>query len=367
MNPIIISCVLFLAFFGVVMIYSASYYSADLSYDDGFYYARKQLIGVILGIIALIICFNIDFNRLQKYGFIALIISIIILALVFIPWLGVTNYGATRWIGIFGLTIQPSELAKFAFVLFCAGYLAKNRDYVHKFKTLVPILLAGLMLCGLIILEPNLSITICVGLTMVFMLFIGGIRKKHLGYLSVPLLSALPILIISEPYRIKRLLAFLDPFSSAQNEGFQLVQSLYSLSAGGLFGVGLFNSRQKYLFLPFSESDFIYSIIGEELGLFGCLFIIIIFGILIIEGIRIAMRAQNRFGAYLASGIVFVIAIQVIINMAVVTGCIPPTGLPLPFISYGGTAILVFMSAIGILLNIDKQSREYKQKKWCIK
>ena len=357
LNKPIFFGVLFLSLFGVLMIYSASSYSANLTYGDSFFFARKQLVGIVIGLFFLFIIYKIDFNKYKKFYKLALLLSLIMLALVFVPFLSVSNYGATRWIGFGSVTIQPSELAKFGLVLFCAGYLAKNNRNMHKFSTLMPILFAGGLMCVLIMLEPNMSITMCVGATFIFMLFIGGAKIKHLLALGVPILSIIPILLL-EPYRLKRLTAFLDPWSNVQDEGFQLVQSLYSLGSGGAFGVGLFNSRQKFLFLPFSESDFIFSIIGEELGFVGCLAILLVYGVLIYYGFKVAKNAPNRFGSLLASGITFVIAIQVILNVAVVTGSVPPTGLPLPFMSAGGTSIVVFLSAIGVLLNINKQSNK---------
>ena len=268
LNKPIFFSVLFLSIFGVVMIYSASSYSAELTYGDSFFFARKQIVGIILGLISLFIIYNIDYKKFAKYYKWALIISLVLLALVFVPFLSVSNYGATRWIGFGSFTIQPSEIAKFGLVLFCAGYLSKKHSQMHKFRTLIPVLVAGGLMCVLIMLEPNMSITMCVGATFVFMLFMGGAKIKHLGLLAIPVLCIIPLLLM-EPYRLERLIAFLDPWSNAQDEGFQLVQSLYSLGSGGLFGVGLFESRQKYLFLPFAESDFIFSIIGEELGLVG--------------------------------------------------------------------------------------------------
>ena len=201
-----------------------------------------------------------------------------------------------------------------------------------------------------------MSITMCIGLTMIIMLIIGGISFKNFSILAVPAAMAVPALIFMEPYRIKRLMAFLDPWSSPRGEGFQLIQSLYSLGSGGLFGVGLFNSRQKYLFLPFCESDFIFSIIAEEMGYFGALGVLSVFAILIISLIKIGLSATNRFACLLVCGVATVIAVQVLINIAVVTGSIPPTGLPLPFISAGSTSLMVFMSAIGVCLNVRKES-----------
>ena len=221
----------------------------------------------------------------------------------------------------------------------------------------MPVLALGGFMCVLIMLEPNMSITMCVGITMLVMLFVGGAKFKHFAYLSLPVGALVPALIIAEPYRLKRLTAFLNPWANPKGEGYQLLQSLYSIGAGGIFGVGLFNSRQKYLFLPFSESDFIFSIIFEEIGLFGALFVIVLFAIIVVYGIKIAKHAKDRFGSLLASGIVTIIATQVLINIAVVSASIPPTGVPLPFISAGSTSLVVFMSAIGILLNISKQSK----------
>lgn len=356
-NIWLILCVALLVVIGFIFVYSASMYSAELNYGDKFYFLKKQIIGAVVGTLALILMANIDYNILNKYKIPIFIVSLVLLGLVFIPGLGVSNYGAQRWIKMPGFTIQPSEIAKFGFVIFSAGYLAKNSDVVGTFKGILPVLVAGGLTCALIILEPNMSITICVMLVMFLMLFVGGAKIKHFLILSVPVILAGVLLVIIEPYRMERLVAFINPWANPQGEGYQLIQSLYSLSAGGLFGVGLFNSRQKYLFLPFSESDFIFSIIGEELGFFGCLLIILIFAFLIYLGIKIAMQAPNRFGCFLATGIVSIIGTQVLINIAVVSGSIPPTGVPLPFISAGSTALVVFMASIGILLNIHKQSQ----------
>ncbi len=355
-NVWLILMVTLLVVIGCVFVYSASSYSAKLNYDNKYYFLTKQIIGALLGFIAMFFTGRIDYKFYGKHRTIILIVSLVLLSLVFIPGLGVANYGARRWIRMPGFTIQPSEIAKFGFVVFCAGYLAKNKDIIKSFCGILPILLVGAVVCLLIMLEPNMSITICVGLTMFLMLFIGGAKVKHFLILSVPVIALGILLIVIEPYRMERLVAFINPWKNPQGEGYQLIQSLYSLSNGGLFGVGLFNSRQKYLFLPFSESDFIFSIIGEETGFFGCVLIILMFTIIVFQGIKIARNAKDRFGVYLAGGITLVIATQVLINIAVVTGSIPPTGVPLPFISAGSTSLVVFMSAIGILLNIYKQA-----------
>ena len=354
---ILLVCTILLVGFGILMVYSASYYSAELTYGDPMFFAKKQIVGAVIGFVGLIVCSFINYNKLLKLKWPAIIISVVLLALVFIPGLGITNYGATRWINLGVTTMQPSEIAKFGFVIFASAYLAKNYNKVKKFTGILPVIIAGGVICFLIILEPNMSITICVALTMIVMLIIGGAKFKHFLLIGIAMVVLAVALVLMEPYRLKRLLAFLDPWSSAQDEGFQLVQSLYAVGSGGWFGVGLFNSRQKYLFLPFAESDFIFSIIAEEFGFVGCVLLCLVYLVIILRGLKIAKNATNRFGCYLATGVVTIIAIQLVMNIAVVTGSIPPTGLPLPFISAGSTSLLVFMSAIGVVLNVDRQSR----------
>lgn len=353
---LLVFCVLFLVGFGILMVYSASFYQAELTYSNKFFFMKKQIIGAFIGLAGMIAMYFVNYEKLKKLKWVSIVLSAVLLILVFIPHIGVRVYGAKRWINLGFFTLQPSEIAKFGFVLFAASSLAKANREVKSFKGILPTILAGCLMCLLIIMEPNMSITICVGVTMISMLFVGGASLKHFLLMLIPIVLLVPVLIIIEPYRLRRLIAFLDPFASAGSEGFQLVQSLYGISSGGLFGVGLFNSRQKYLFLPFSESDFIFSIIAEEFGLVGCFVIMAIFLVIVIRGMKISLNAPTRFGTYLASGIVSVIAVQMLVNIAVVSGSIPPTGVPLPFISAGSTSLVVFMSAIGILLNIDKQT-----------
>ena len=346
-----------LVIFGCIMVYSASMYSAQYHFGNSKFFLYKQIIGAVLGFFMMILFSFVDYHILKKFKWILYVFTIILLALVFIPGLGVESYGAKRWLNILGFSIQPSEIAKFTLVLFLAAYFCDHHENIKSFKTLIlPLLIAG-SLCVLVILEPSMSVTMCLALVTFFMLIVGGISKKHTILFSIPASLAVPALIITEPYRLKRLLAFINPWASPQGEGFQLIQSLYSLGNGGLFGVGLFSSRQKYLFLPFAESDFIFSIIGEEFGFFGVTILILTFMVLVYLLIKVALSAKDRFGALLASGVAFVIAIQTILNIAVVSGSIPPTGLPLPFISAGSTSLVVFMSAIGVVLNVNSQSK----------
>ena len=334
------------------MIYSASSYSANIKYGDSFYFVKKQLGGFLIGAIFFLVALNFDYHKFYKLRWWIIGISVLLLALVFVPGIGITSNGARRWVGVGGVTIQSSEIAKFGFVVFASCYMSKNFSKMKTFWGMMPVIISGGIICLLILLEPNLSVTLCVGMVLLCMLFVGGVTWKNFLVILVPALLLVPVLIIMEPYRLQRLTAFLNPWANPKEEGFQLIQSLYSLGSGGLFGVGLFNSRQKFLFLPFSESDFIFSIIGEELGYVGCVFVCLVYVALIYEGIKIAYNASDRLGAYLASGITALISAQLLINMAVVTGSIPPTGIPLPFISAGGTSLMVFMGAIGVLMNI---------------
>ena len=355
-----LAAVLLLAGWGVVCVYAACRYNAEVQYGDEFYFFKKQLIGFVLGTAAMAGVSFIPYERLKKIGIPALVVSLVLLALVFIPGVGRSNYGATRWIGIGPITIQPSELAKLGFVLFAAGYFAKDPARMRTLRGCLPVLGAGLGICVLIILEPNMSVTMCVGAIMIGMLFLAGASKKALAAVCVPVLLAVPALIIAEPYRLQRLSAFMDPWASPKEEGYQLIQSLYALSNGNLFGVGLFNSRQKYRFLPFAESDFILSVIAEETGFFGVLSMFALIAFIVWRGFRIAARCGNFYGFLLAGGITLAFAVQSALNALVVSGCIPPTGLPLPLVSAGNTSLIVTMAGMGIVYGISRHTPNAK-------
>ena len=338
--------------------YSASGYVAKTQYGDEWFFVKKQLIGFVGGIVAMLLCGRMNPHKIndKKIGWAALIIPIVLLLLVFVPGVGKTNYGATRWIGIGSFTIQPSELAKYGFVIFTASYMSKDMGRLRTFKGVLPVLIVGGVICLLIIIEPNMSVTMCVGLLILAMLFLGGMKIRHFLIIFIPALLAVPLLIIAEPYRLSRLSAFLDPWESPRGEGYQLIQSLYALGNGGWFGTGLFNSRQKYRFLPFAESDFILSIIGEELGIVGIIILFALSAFLVFKGIKVAAQADDFFSMLLASGITLVYGIQTVINALVVSGSIPPTGLPLPLISSGNTSLIITMASMGILYAISRQS-----------
>ena len=342
-----------LSLFGALMVYSASKYTAEITYGNKYYFLKKQLIGVGIGAAAMVFTANFNYLNLKKFRYPLLIISLVMLALVFTP-IGVENYGARRWIKFFGVTIQPSEIVKFAFVIYASAYFSNNPERALSFKGILPIIGVGGIICALIMLEPNMSITVCVGAVMLIMLFSAGVKFKHLFLIVTPLIILAPILIIIEPYRLKRLLAFINPWASPKGEGYQLLQSLYALGSGGLFGTGLFNSRQKYRFLPFAESDFILSVIGEESGFFGSAVLFIVIGFLVYRGVVAAAKCKSYFGTLLGIGIISVFAVQAGVNALVVTGSIPPTGLPLPLISSGNTSIIVFLSAFGALYNLSR-------------
>ena len=346
-------CVIGMTVFGCIMIYSASNYVGKIQYGDSFYFVNKQILGVIIGVLSMVCMAFFPYKRLIKLKIPLVVIAFTLLVLVFVPGVGVTNYGATRWIGFGAFTIQPSEIAKYAFVLFAAAHFAKNYKYSRTIRGVAPVLAVGVLFCVLIIAEPNMSITMCVGFLMLITVFLSGTNLKTFAFMLIPCIIAVPVLIILEPYRLQRLSAFIDPWASPRDEGYQLIQSLYALGNGGWFGVGLFNSTQKYRFLPFAESDFILSVMGEELGFFGLLIFFSVCLFIIWRGIAIARRCRDAFGYLLAAGITFVYGIQVIVNALVVSGTIPPTGLPLPLVSSGNTSLIITMASTGVLYNIS--------------
>lgn len=347
-----------LALYGIVCVYSASCYNAEVLYGDALFFVKKQIVGFVLGFAAMIGVSFLPYEKLSRAGLPALVLSLALLALVFVPGVGKSNYGATRWIGFGSFTIQPSEIAKFAFVMFTAGYFAKDPARMRTLKGIVPVLVAGGCVCVLIMLEPNMSVTMCVGAVMIAMIFLCGVSWKALACVCLPVLILVPALIFAEPYRLQRLSAFLDPWASPKEEGYQLIQSLYALGNGGLFGTGLFSSRQKFRFLPFAESDFILSVIAEETGFFGVLLLFALIGFIVWRGFRIANRCESFYGYMLASGITLIFAIQSALNALVVSGSIPPTGLPLPLVSAGNTSLIVTMAGMGVVYGISRHTKE---------
>ena len=355
----LLCAIVVLLFIGIVMVYSSSSYYAlyqDKVFNSEFYFT-KEIVWTVVGIIGMVVTMSIDYHIYKKWTPWLVIITIGLLVLVL--FLGADINGARRWIRLGGLSLQPSELAKYVVVLYLALLIDKRRGKIKEFKggTLYYLAIAAVF-AGLIILEKNLSITAIIMMVAFIMILVGGAKLSHLFSLIPIGLSAGLGLILMESYRLQRLTSFLDPWADPSGDSYQLIQSLYALGSGGLFGVALGNSRQKALFMPEPHNDFIFAIIGEELGLIGCIAIISIFIFIVIKGTYIAVKARDNYGYLLAIGIISVIAIQAIINIAVVTGSMPVTGVPMPLISYGGTSLVFNLCAIGILLNISRQSKE---------
>lgn len=346
--------VIFLCGFSLLILYDASYYSANNHFGDSLYFVKKQSIAMCIGIVFMLVISYLKTDLVKKVTFPFLIASFVLLIIIFIPGVGVESYGARRWINLKITTIQPSELSKFGLIMFCAKFM-ESKD-MKKIRYCLPILAVGGLMCVLLILEPNMSVTVLIASLMILMLFLGGASYKLFFVLIIPLILCSVALILTEPYRLQRLMAFIDPWANPKGEGYQLIQSYYALGSGGWFGVGLFGSRQKYMFLPFAESDFIFSIVGEELGFVGALFVVGIYLLIVFLGFDISKRCTSRFDALLSGGISAVICMQTLLNLAVVSGSIPPTGIPLPFMSYGGSSLVCFCSAVGVLLSIDRKT-----------
>ena len=351
-----------LVLFGVVMVFSASFYSAENSSStgyNGYFYFWKQIMGVAIGLVAMVACMLIDYHVLIKLRFVFIIGALLLMGLVFVPGIGIERNGSHRWINLGFMELQPVEVLKFAIVVFMAGTIARNRTKMRKFTYGMLPYLGLLMVCGVLLyLQPNFSAVVTLALLVFVMMLVGGANLKHFGLMALTgLLGGTVAMLASEDaqYRVQRILAFTDPWKYSKDYSYQLVQSLYAIGSGGMFGLGLGNSRQKFLYLPYSESDCIYAIIVEELGYVGGLAVLAAFGVLIWRGVRTALHASDDAGMMLATGITALIAIQVFINVGVVTGFVPPTGVVLPFISAGNTSLLVFMASMGVLLNVSKQ------------
>ncbi len=341
---------------GLLMVFSASYPYAYYYFEDGLYFIKRQSIWALLGIGAMFLTANFDYRRYKKLAFPLLVASAILLLAVLI--IGQDINGAKRWLGIGGLSFQPSEIAKIALIIYFAASLAQTRDNIKKFNYLIRYLAIMLVFMGLLLLEPHLSICIIIGLTLVIMLLVSGAKILHFALLAIPVAGAGTLAIALEPYRLARWTTFLDPFSDALGAGWQIIQSLYAIGSGGLFGVGFGNSRQKFLYVSEPQNDFIFSIVCEELGLIGAIVILILFAILLWRGMKIAISAPDTFGCLLVTGITALVGVQVILNIAVVTSSIPTTGIPLPFFSAGGSSLFFLLAAMGIVLNVSKYKKQ---------
>lgn len=354
----ILACTAALLVVGLVTLYAASFYNAQDASQDALAEVKGQIRGVALGLVLMLVTSRMDYRLWQRsapaLGMIAL--STLLLVLVAIPGIGQRLNGSRRWLRLGPISFQPSELAKYAMVLFLARALSMpGRDITRLFTGLAPLFVVPGLFFFLILLQPNLSTAGSILIVAVVMVTLAGARWLHLGLAGAAGVCLGAFYAWSEPYRRERLLSFRDPFAKLSDEGYQLSQSLIAFGSGGLFGSGVGQGRQKYGFLPYPESDFIFAVVGEDMGLFGCVAIVALFITFLFFGLRAAMRCPDKFGSLLAGGITSMIGVQFVMNIAVVTGLMPTTGLPLPFFSAGGTSVSIILAAVGVLLSISRE------------
>ena len=290
-----------------------------------------------------------------------LLISFLLLILVLIPGIGIVRNGSRSWFGIGGFGIQPSEFAKLSLIIFTSKYLEKSNRFIKDYKIgVLPILVILLAVFGLIMLEPDFGTGMIIVISIIALLFVSGVNMKFFVIMGLVGVIGIIILVIIAPYRMDRITSFLNPWSDPLGTGFQIIQSLYAIGPGGLLGLGLFNSRQKHFYLPEPQTDFIFSIISEELGVLGSIIVITLFGIMLYQSMKVSLKCEDKFGKYLSFGLIFQIIIQTIMNLSVVIGLIPVTGVTLPFLSYGGSSLLISSISVGIILSISKEKNEKK-------
>ena len=342
--------------FGLVMIFSASYYYAQHysgANNDSFYYLKRQLVYLLIGYPVMLLVSMIDYHIVERLRSVFLAISLILLVAVLL-W-GQDLNGGKRWLNIAGISIQPSELAKFGLMIFMCSYMSRHKNEMNTFRFgMLPMLIAIGAIAGLVMLQPNMSMAVIIGFIGVVLLYLGGCDLKQLIILGVLAVIAVFVLAFAQPYRVARMTSFSNPETDPLGSGYQLLQSYYAIGSGGFFGKGLNNSYQKLLYMTYGESDFIFAILCEEFGFFGGLVVILMYAWIVFRGIVISMRCRDRFGSLLAAGISIVFGFQVFVNIGVVTGLLPTTGQSLPFISAGGTSLIVFLSAMGLLLSISR-------------
>lgn len=353
-DSVVFYTTMILVFIGIVMVFSASYIQSSFKHHDAYFFLKRNVIYAVLGFAGMIITSRIDYKFWKKNATTIGIIALVLLLLVLTP-LGVKVNGARRWLGIGGASVQPAEIAKFATIIITAKLMEKKYDYIKSLrKGVLPLLMVPAIFFALIILQPNLSTAGTIILVTFVMIFVAGMNMKFVVAMIGSGAALFAALVIAEPYRLSRVTSFLDPFQDPLGKGYQVIQGLYALGSGGLFGLGLGKSKQKYFYIPEPQNDFIFSIIGEELGLIGCIVVMMLFLILVYRCVRIALKCSDVFACMVVIGIGAQIGIQAALNIAVATSSMPATGVALPFISYGGTSLTIFMGAIGIVLNISK-------------
>ncbi|MFC0301505.1 stage V sporulation protein E [Virgibacillus soli] len=350
--------ILFLLAIGIIMVFSSSYVWAEYKYGDMFFFLKRQLLFAGIGIIAMFFMMSIPYGTWRKYAKVILLICFFLLIIVLIPGIGMRRGGAQSWIGVGAFSIQPSEFMKLGLIIFISSMLAVKQKYITSFKKgFLPLLSLVFVAFGFIMLQPDLGTGVVLVLTCMVMMFAAGARLLHFFGLAAIGVIGFVFLIMSAPYRISRITAFLNPWEDPLGDGFQIIQSLYAIGPGGLMGTGLGASLQKYFYLPEPQTDFIFAILGEELGFIGGTFLLFVFVLLFWRGIKISLEAPDEFSRYLALGIVSMLTIQAMINISVVIGLIPVTGITLPFLSYGGSSLTLTLCSAGILLNISKATK----------
>lgn len=353
-DSVIFYTTILLVFIGIIMVFSASYVQSSFKHHDAYYFLKRNVIYAILGFISMMFISNIDYTFWKKNAKAIGIIATVLLLLVITP-LGIKANGARRWLGFGGLTIQPAEIAKFATIIITAKIIEIRYDKMKSLtKGVIPVLIVPIIFFALIMCQPNMSTAGTIILVVFVMVFVAGMNMKFVIAMFGSGVAAFLVLALTSEYRLKRILSFLDPFQDPLGNGYQVIQGLYALGSGGLFGMGLGKSQQKWFYIPEPQNDFIFAIIGEELGLVGCAIVIMLFVILVYRCVRIALKCSNVFACMMVIGIGAQIGIQAALNIAVATSSMPVTGVALPFISYGGTSLIIFMSAVGIVLNISK-------------
>lgn len=358
-DPWLFAFVAALISIGIIMVFSASSATAYADYRDTTYYLKRQLVWCAIGLVFAGAAYCVDYQRLKRLAPAAVIVVSILLWITLIPHVGLMTGGARRWLGLSALSFQPSELAKLALVLFFAAKLSNLGEGVRSLtRGVVPLMLVAVVTLALpIFFEPDMGTASLVMFTAMGMLFCAGARIEHLAVTVLVLLPGAALAVGSSAYKRARVLAFLDPWKDAQNTGFHIVQSLLALGSGGIFGLGLGASRQKFFYLPEAHTDFIFAVVGEELGLIGTLLILGLFVAFAVRGFTLAQHAPDRFGFLLVAGCTLLVTIQAFINIGVVTSSWPVTGVPLPFISFGGTSLVVSMVAAALILNVARRTR----------
>jgi cell division protein FtsW len=343
---------------GLLMVLSASAAGSNEAYGSPWYQFQRQFMWLVIGSVALVVTMRIDYHAWRKRAPLFLVGAIGLLVLVLIPGLGLEVNGASRWLGFGSFRIQPSEIAKLAILVFVADLLARRAQRISNTRlTLSPVLVVFFVVAALIMAQPNLGTTIILGVIVFVMLFVAGVPLKPLGVATGVVAAAAGLFAVIEPYRMRRVMAFRDPWADPLNTGYQTIQSLSGVANGGLVGTGLGEGRAKWGFLPYPHTDFIFAVISEELGLIGGLTVVALFVALGVLGIRTALHAPDRFGMLVATGVTAWILVQAFVNIGAVVGALPITGVPLPFVSFGGSSLLVLMAASGLLLNIARQAR----------